>query len=126
MNILGIDHVVMTVRDIAATISFYKRALGLTHVVFDEGHYALHCGSQKINLHPAGREYEPHASRPQTGSADLCFVSSGKIDEVVEQLRTAGIAIEHGPVQQIGARGQMMSVYFRDLDGNLIEVACYA
>jgi len=126
MNILGIDHVVMTVRDMAATISLYKRALALTRVVFDEDHHALHCGFQEINLHPAGREYEPHASRPQTGSADLCFVSSGKIDEVAEQLRTAGSAIEHGPVQQIGARGQMMSVYSRYPDGNLIEVACYA
>jgi catechol 2,3-dioxygenase-like lactoylglutathione lyase family enzyme len=125
MNILQIDHVVLTVKDISATVSFYERVLGMQHVIFEERYHALHFGSQKINLHPAGNEYTPHAARPLPGSGDICFVSSGQIEEITAKLRREGIVVEYGPVAQTGARGEMVSVYFRDPDMNLIEVACY-
>jgi catechol 2,3-dioxygenase-like lactoylglutathione lyase family enzyme len=80
MKILHIDHLVLTVKDMAETVAFYERVLGLRHVVIDGQYHALHCGSQKLNLHAAGNEYPPHAARPLPGSADLCFVASGRIE----------------------------------------------
>jgi catechol 2,3-dioxygenase-like lactoylglutathione lyase family enzyme len=126
MQSLRIDHVVLTVKDVPITVAFYERVVGLRHVVFDWQFHALQFGSQKINLHPAGNEYVPHACKPQPGSEDLCFVASGTIEDVTTNLRLQCVEIEHGPVQQTGAAGEMMSVYFRDPDGNLIEIACYA
>jgi catechol 2,3-dioxygenase-like lactoylglutathione lyase family enzyme len=125
MNIRGLDHVVLTVRDLRTTIEFYKRVLGMTHVVFEEKYNALHFGSQKINLHPYRAEYRPHADIPAPGAGDLCFISEGRIDDVAKELKTLLIEIEVGPVTQTGASGKMRSVYFRDPDKNLIEVACY-
>jgi catechol 2,3-dioxygenase-like lactoylglutathione lyase family enzyme len=126
MKILRIDHIVLTVKDIPITVAFYERVLGLQHVIFDGHYHALHFGSQKINLHPAANEYPPHADKPLPGSGDLCFIASGRIEDVIKNLQLQGVDIEHGPVPQIGAAGKMMSVYFRDPDRNLIEVACYS
>jgi catechol 2,3-dioxygenase-like lactoylglutathione lyase family enzyme/ketosteroid isomerase-like protein len=118
-----IDHLVLTVRDIAATCEFYRRALGMEVVVFGEARTALHFGDHKINLHAAGREVDPKALRPTPGSADLCLVMSTPLSEAAAHLRTAGVALELGPVSRTGARGPIESLYFRDPDGNLIEVA---
>jgi catechol 2,3-dioxygenase-like lactoylglutathione lyase family enzyme len=126
MKICGLDHIVLTVRDITVTIEFYQRVLGMRHVVFDEMYNALHFGNQKINLHLYRAEYIPHADIPAPGTGDLCFIAEGNIDEIVKEMRNFGIPIEVGPVNQTGAQGQMTSVYFRDPDKNLIEVACYA
>jgi catechol 2,3-dioxygenase-like lactoylglutathione lyase family enzyme len=92
-------------------------------VAFGEGRRALAFGDQKLNLHQAGREFEPKARTPVPGSADLCFTTEIPLDEVVAHLRGVGVAIELGPVDKIGARRPLHSVYFRDPDGNLIEVA---
>ncbi|RYE41839.1 MAG: VOC family protein [Hyphomicrobiales bacterium] len=125
MKILNIDHLVLTVRDIASTVEFYKRVLGMEHVVF-EGHFnALQFGNQKINLHPFRSEYIPHADRPAPGTGDLCLIAEGEIKQVVRDLTTHGVEIELGPVEQTGARGLMNSVYIRDPDRNLVEIACY-
>src|SRR3989475_6423125 len=86
---------------------------------------ALSFGSQKINLHEAGKEFEPKAYRPTPGSADLCFTTTAPIDEVVKRLQLSRVRILEGPVKRTGALGQMMSVYFRDPDLNLIEVSNY-
>ncbi len=123
MKVRAIDHVVLTVRDLETTLSFYERTLGMTRVTFGEGRRALAFGEQKINLHLAGREFEPMARTPQPGSADLCFVTDVPIDEMVTHLGRAGVAIELGPVPKTGARRPLRSIYFRDPDGNLIEVA---
>jgi catechol 2,3-dioxygenase-like lactoylglutathione lyase family enzyme len=125
MTILQIDHLVLTVKDIEVALAFYTRVMGLNHVIFDGHYHALHFGSQKINLHPAGNEYQPHARTPVPGSGDLCFIASGRIEDVITELRLRGVEIEYGPVPQTGATGRMRSVYFRDPDENLIEVACY-
>ena len=123
MQIDGLDHLVLTVADVGRTRDFYERVLGMEPVVFGEGRYALAFGSQKINLHEAGREFEPKAAVPTPGSADLCFLANASVAEVVEHLRANGVELLEGPVRRTGATGPIKSVYFRDPDGNLIEVA---
>ena len=125
MRIDRLDHVVLTVRDIEATIEFYTRALGMRAVTFGAGRRALAFGRQKINLHPAEAPFGRHARRPTPGSADLCFIASGGIAEVAAHLERAGVPLEEGPVVRSGALGPITSVYFRDPDQNLIEVSCY-
>ena len=123
MKIDSIDHLVLTVRDIDATIAFYIDVLGMEAVSFGVGRRALAFGWQKINLHPAAAPLKPHAAQPTPGSADLCLLSSVPIAELVSHLGALGIAIEEGPVPRTGARGPILSVYFRDPDGNLIDVS---
>jgi catechol 2,3-dioxygenase-like lactoylglutathione lyase family enzyme len=123
LRVLRIDHVVLTVADIARTQSFYERALGMQPVSFGEDRRAIAFGDQKLNLHQAGREFDPKARTPVAGSADLCFTTDVPLADVVAHLQSAGIAIELGPVDKVGARRPLRSVYFRDPDGNLIEVA---
>lgn len=118
-----LDHLVLTVRDIDATCAFYERVLGMTRQTFGEGRTALLFGRQKINLHPAGREFEPKADRPTPGSGDLCFIADGPMEAILAHLKAAGVAIEQGPVPRTGAQGPLTSVYLRDPDGNLIEVS---
>ena len=118
-----LDHVVLTVRDVDATCEFYARVLGVEVRSFAGGRKALHFGDQKINLHPAGREFEPKAEHPTPGSGDLCFTTSTPIDGVVDRLQATGVKIIEGPVQRAGARARLLSVYLRDPDGNLIEIS---
>jgi catechol 2,3-dioxygenase-like lactoylglutathione lyase family enzyme len=125
MQIDRLDHLVLTVADVDATVDFYQRVLGMTPVTFGAGRRALAFGEQKINLHQAGAEFEPKALRPTPGSADLCFVTSTDLDEVERQLREVGVEIEEGPVDRTGALGPIRSVYFRDPDLNLLEVSVY-
>jgi catechol 2,3-dioxygenase-like lactoylglutathione lyase family enzyme len=121
-----IDHLVLTVADIDATCDFYRRALGMTRVTFGpDSRVALAFGRQKINLHRAGAEFEPKSERPTPGSADLCFITEASIENLVADLKAAGIGIIEGPVPRTGATGPMTSVYLRDPDGNLIEIARY-
>jgi catechol 2,3-dioxygenase-like lactoylglutathione lyase family enzyme len=125
LNIDRIDHVVMTVRDIDATCDFYSRVLGMRVVTFAGGRTALAFGRQKINLHLAGREFEPKAAHPSPGSLDLCLIATGTLDEVIAQLEACAVSIIEGPVAKTGATGPIRSVYFRDPDANLIEVSIY-
>ncbi len=125
MKVERLDHLVLTVASIAETCRFYESALGMEARSFGAGRIALHFGGQKINLHEAGAEVKPNARNALPGSADLCFITTTPIADVVVHLSTCGVAIEHGPVAQTGALGAMSSVYFRDPDGNLIEVAEY-
>jgi catechol 2,3-dioxygenase-like lactoylglutathione lyase family enzyme len=125
MNVNRLDHLVLTVNDIEATCSFYKRVLGMEVVVFGGGRKALCFGTQKINLHQKGKEYEPKALKPTPGSGDLCFITSVAISEVIAHLNCCGIEIIEGPARRTGATGPIISVYFRDSDLNLIEVSNY-
>jgi catechol 2,3-dioxygenase-like lactoylglutathione lyase family enzyme len=124
-QIRAIDHIVLTVRDIDATCRFYARALGMRITTFGAGRKALTFGSQKINLHRYGGEFEPKARVPTPGSADLCLVTDLPIAQVLEHLRATGVEVLEGPVERTGAVGPILSVYFRDPDGNLIEVSSY-
>lgn len=125
MRITRADHFVLTVRDISATIGWYRTVLGMQPIVFGEGRHALAFGNQKFNLHQAGRELEPKASAPTPGSADLCLISAVPLDEVQAHLHTLGVPIELGPVARTGATGPITSLYLRDPDQNLIEVSAY-
>jgi catechol 2,3-dioxygenase-like lactoylglutathione lyase family enzyme len=123
MQIEGLDHLVLTMADVGRTRGFYERVLGMQPVVFGEGRHTLAFGAQKINLHEAGRELEPKAAVPTPGSADLCFLTDAPVAEVVEHLGANSVEILEGPVRRTGAAGPITSVYFRDPDGNLIEVS---
>jgi catechol 2,3-dioxygenase-like lactoylglutathione lyase family enzyme len=125
MEITAIDHLVLTVKDLGRTVEFYCRALGMQKEVFNSGRIALRFGRQKINLHQAGREFEPKAKSPQPGSADLCLVTATPLEEAMAKIRECAIPIEEGPVDRTGAGGPMRSFYIRDPDGNLIEIASY-
>ena len=123
MQLDSLDHLVLTVADVDASCAFYSRVLGMEVVTFGQGRKALAFGTQKINLHPAGREFEPKAQRPTPGSADLCFLTSVPLTEVQTHLAACGVKVTEGPVQRTGAQGPIVSVYFRDPDLNLIEVS---
>jgi catechol 2,3-dioxygenase-like lactoylglutathione lyase family enzyme len=125
MHIDRLDHMVLTVKDIAKTCDFYERALGMQVITFDQGRIALNFGQQKINLHQAGAEFDPKALHPTPGSADLCFITTVPLSEVVQHLQSLDIPVELGPVERTGTLGTMQSIYLRDPDQNLIEISNY-
>lgn len=120
-----LDHLVLTVTDIPRTVAFYERVLGMRHETFGQGRSALVFGQQKFNLHQVGREFEPKAARPTAGAIDLCLITRWPLDRVLAHLKAQKIDVEEGPVARTGALGPIESVYFRDPDGNLIEVSRY-
>lgn len=121
--ITGIDHLVLTVRDIERAVAFYTRVLEMQAVSFAGGRRALLAGNQKINLQTIGQETRNHAC---IGSGDICLLTSLPPDQVMARLHEQGVAVLEGPVQKSGARGAITSVYFNDPDGNLVEVSSYA
>jgi catechol 2,3-dioxygenase-like lactoylglutathione lyase family enzyme len=121
--ITGLDHLVLTVADLDATVRFYREGLGMRLETFGEGRKALHFGTQKINLHVLGREFEPKAEHPTPGSADLCFLTDQPLARVGDRLAALGHPIIEGPVERSGATAPITSIYVRDPDGNLIEIA---
>ncbi len=123
MRIERLDHLVITVADIEATCAFYTRVMGMQVVAFGVGRKAMAFGQQRINLHERGKEFEPKAIIPTPGSADLCFISSTPINEVIQHLAREQVEILLGPVSRTGAAGALESIYFRDPDGNLIEIS---
>src|ERR671921_63737 len=123
MNVDGIDHFVLTVRDVEATCDFYSRVLGMEVEEFECVRRALKVGRQKINLHQSGAEFEPKAGEPTPGSADFCLITDVPLNRVVEYVRSRGVKIIEGPVSRTGATGALESIYFPDPDGNLVEVS---
>jgi catechol 2,3-dioxygenase-like lactoylglutathione lyase family enzyme len=126
MHIDRLDHLVFTVANIESTCDFYSRVLGMETVTFGAGRKAIQFGQQKINLHQRGHEFEPRAAYPTPGSADLCLITLVPLAQVQAHLRDCGVTVLEGPVRRIGALGAIESVYFRDQDGNLIEVSNYS
>jgi catechol 2,3-dioxygenase-like lactoylglutathione lyase family enzyme len=125
MRIDRLDHLVLTVADIEATVDFYTRVLGMRADTFDGGRRALVFGRQKINLHQVGREFTPRAAHATAGSGDFCLITETPLDQVQAELAAAGVEVEVGPVPKVGALGPMQSVYVRDPDANLVEIAVY-
>lgn len=123
MRITQLDHLVLTVNNIEDTCSFYTAVLGMEAVEFGGGRKALVFGSQKINLHKAGNEFVPHAGHPVPGSADLCFLASQPMEKLISHVNANRVEIIEGPVERTGADGPILSIYFRDPDGNLVEIA---
>ncbi|MEP5728887.1 MAG: VOC family protein [Sulfitobacter sp.] len=126
-TLIALDHLVLTVADIPQTIAFYETILGLQSEAFQVAdgstRWALKFGRSKINLHPLGQEFDPKAARPTAGSADLCFLTSTPTDTWEKHLHLHGIHIEDGPVARTGAQNSLLSLYIRDPDQNLIEIA---
>lgn len=120
-----LDHFVLTVASIDETVRFYTSVLGMTEVAFGNGRRALSFGQQKLNLHQAGHEFEPKAARPTPGSADICLISDAGPATIAAWLHGRGVSVEEGPVARTGALGPITSFYFRDPDGNLVELATY-
>ena len=123
MKITNIDHIVLTVENINKTVQFYESVLGMVGESFGKNKMALMFGNQKINLHEHGNEFEPRANKPTPGSEDLCFLTDTKLDAVMKHVKSKGVKIIEGPVKREGATGPIISIYFRDPDQNLIEVA---
>jgi catechol 2,3-dioxygenase-like lactoylglutathione lyase family enzyme len=125
-----IDHIVLTVADVQKTCDFYSRVLGMEVQSFvppQDGvpRVSLHFGLNKINLHKAGSEFKPHARAPSSGTGDFCMITTTPIEQAADHLCSCGVTIEEGPVKRLGAKGPMMSIYFRDPDGNLLELSNY-
>jgi catechol 2,3-dioxygenase-like lactoylglutathione lyase family enzyme len=120
-----LDHLVLTTADLPRCIEFYTGALGMQLETFGLGRKALRFGNQKINLHEAGREFEPKAAHPTPGGLDLCFVADRSLDNVIARLAALGVPIIEGPVARTGAIGPIRSIYLRDPDRNLIEISEY-
>ncbi|KAI4597197.1 hypothetical protein KJ359_004709 [Pestalotiopsis sp. 9143b] len=124
----SLDHLVLTVKDLDATVRFYESVLGMKHTSFASGgqeRHALVFGAQKINLHVSGREFEPKAQNVQPGSGDLCFLVEDGVDDVARRLHEAGVEVLEGGgvVSRTGAKAKLRSVYIRDPDGNLVELS---
>lgn len=126
MKISHLDHFVLTVADIPTTTNFYEKVLGMKAVSFGAGRIALEFGHQKINLHQLGNEFEPKAQNVRVGSADLCFITDTVLSDAMKHVENQGVTIMEGPVKRTGAQGVITSFYFRDPDGNLIEVSTYS
>lgn len=122
LQIAHLDHLVLTVRELTATCQFYRN-LGMEIVTFGPGRTALQFGQQKINLHQVGAEIQPHAFCPQPGSADICFLLETPLVDAIAHLESCGIPILLGPVRRTGATGPIESIYVRDPDNNLVELA---
>lgn len=129
-NLTQIDHLVLTVDDIDATVAFYCDVLGMVHAPFvvadGTTRHALRFGSQKINLHRAGEEFDPKARSPKPGTADLCFLTQTPLEDWKAHFNATKTRIEDGPVPRSGATGPIVSLYIRDPDGNLLEVSIAA
>ncbi|NEQ55689.1 MAG: VOC family protein [Leptolyngbya sp. SIO3F4] len=125
MKISSIDHIVMTVKSIDVTCEFYSHTLGMDVISFGTGRKALSFGTQKINLHEVGKEFEPKAHRPTPGSLDLCLITETPITQVLDHLASVNVEVLEGPIERTGAMGAIISLYFRDPDQNLIEISNY-
>ena len=123
IEIKSLDHLVITASDLQATVRFYSKVLGMEHVEFGDGLHAMHFGNQKFNIHDATTDVRPKARNIVPGSEDFCLLTETPVSEVIRHLQHCGVAIEEGPVNRSGAAGTLESVYFRDPDGNLVEVS---
>lgn len=125
--VTSLDHLVLTVRNIKKTVQFYTEILGMRAETFmpvdGSIRTALTFGTQKINLHQSGAEFDPKADIPTPGSADLCFLSEHPLSDWVTHLMANDVPIMEGPVQRTGATGPITSLYIRDPDGNLVEIS---
>jgi catechol 2,3-dioxygenase-like lactoylglutathione lyase family enzyme len=132
VKVSALDHLVINVADVARSVEWYRKVLGMEVKVFDPGQgkpvrTSLLFGNQKINVRPRDADKVEWftADHETAGSDDLCFLTASTPQEVVAHLKACDVAIEEGPVAKQGARGTLRSVYCRDPDGSLIEISSY-
>jgi len=118
----GFDHIVLVVEDVSRSVAFYSGLLDMEPVEYAPGKWSLHFGKNKISLQQVGN-VPPIAAGTVPGSGNFCILSSTPIAELVLRLKAKGIAIVAGPDERIGATGPIQSVYFKDPDGNLVEIS---
>jgi catechol 2,3-dioxygenase-like lactoylglutathione lyase family enzyme len=121
--IAAIDHVVLTTRDEAKCLAFYVGVLGMELERYGDQRIALRFGKQKINVHQPGVMASLKAATPTPGSLDLCFIAAVPLEEVMARLHRHGVPILAGPSVRSGGMGAIRSVYVRDPDENLVEIA---
>lgn len=122
---IQLDHCVIHVSNWERSNAFYRDVMGAELIARGVG-WAYRFGSNQLNCHGPGVVATPVAQMPvQPGNSDLCFVWEGLIEGAVAHLEQHGVAVELGPVERYGARGQGISVYFRDPDGSLLEFITY-
>jgi catechol 2,3-dioxygenase-like lactoylglutathione lyase family enzyme len=127
MSRVRFDHCVIHVSDWERANSFYADVLGAELIDHGGGAHAYRFGTQQLNVHGPGVAADPLARIPVApGNSDLCFEWEGPIEGAVEHLRARGVEVELGPAARAGAKGQGVSVYFRDPDGSLLEFISYA
>jgi catechol 2,3-dioxygenase-like lactoylglutathione lyase family enzyme len=126
IKIKSLDHFVLTVANLERTCQFYDRVLGMKAIEFGrDRRKALQFGEQKINLHQVDRTFAPKAFNPTPGSADFCFITDLPLARVISHLQNCEVEIIEGIVKRTGTMGAIDSIYIRDPDGNLIEIASY-
>ena len=123
VKLKALDHFVLTVADLERSIAFYESVLGMKRIIFAGGRVALAFGDQKINLHPHPTTVDLVAKDPRPGTGDFCLLAETPVLDVKAHLERLGVEVIEGPVERTGAQGPILSVYFRDPDGNLVEVA---
>ena len=125
MKIDRIDHIVLTVESVDVTIEFYSRVLGMEPISFADGRRGLAFGVQKINLHSAANPYPEKAQKPTPGLGDFCMITKSPMADVIDHFKAENVEIEVGPIPKPGAIGSLISIYFRDPDGNLLKLSNY-
>jgi catechol 2,3-dioxygenase-like lactoylglutathione lyase family enzyme len=123
MRIDRLDHLVLTVRDIPATLAFYEQVLGMTPVRFAGDRWAVAFGAQKLNLHQADRPVDPNVRHATPGSADFCLITGTPLVQIMQELARHGVPVVLGPVRRTGAVGELDSLYIYDPDENLVELS---
>ena len=124
MEFKGMDHLVLTTADLESCLHFYCGILGMRHEC-REGRHAFYFGNAKMNIHTRSGEFQPAAAMPTAGSLDFCLIVKGNIEDIRQEIESKGWPVETGPVFRHGAQGAMDSIYLRDPDGNLVEIAVY-
>ena len=125
--LIGIDHIVLNCKDVEHTANWYERVLKLKRETFGpENRIALKFGNQKINLRPIGVQGWLSAEKEVAGSADICFLTKETLSSIASRLREEGVEVVLGPVERTGSLGTMYSIYLRDPEGSLLEIASYS
>ena len=124
MRISKLDHLVLVTSDLSRCVSFYRDLLHM-EVEEKDGRFALRFGTSKINIHTCPGEFQPAAERPVPGSLDICFVTEEPLERLLDELKEEKAPLVTDIVERHGALGKIRSLYLRDPDGNLVEIAEY-
>ena len=132
IKVSSLSDLVANVTDVEVSAEWYQRVLGMKRIDLDAGHgkqkrISLLVGNQKVYLRPVSADKEEWvtADHEEAGSEDLCFLTETTPEDVIEHLKSCGVAIVEGPVNKQGAVGSLKSAYCRDPDGSLIEISAY-
>ncbi len=122
MQVYTLDHIALVVADLKITCEFYERVLGMKAREERPGKWCLEFGASKISLHDP-RHVPPDAAGTAPGTGVFCVLTDSEVTDIVAHLKREGVEILTGPIDRIGGVGKMTSVYFKDPDGNLLEVS---